>query len=206
MHAVLLYNCPDLTDACSSCLGLNVTNEFECGWCDRPTGVTGTCSVAEDCPEQSFITSRLLCPTPIIADFNPKFGPPEGGTTITITGRDLGATFDDFTAPGTSIAVGDIPCTPTDPENYIPGQSIRCTIIESGGFMGPVTINITLSNGAAISEIPFNIVSPQIARVFPSRGPQAGGTRITVYGSDLNIGNTEETRVTVVGGTECIVE
>ena len=206
MHTVLLYNCPDLTDVCSSCLGLNITNEFECGWCERHSGMTDTCSFIEDCPAQNLTPSSLLCPTPVIADFNPKFGPPEGGTTITITGRELGATFNDFTAPGNSIMVGGIPCIPTHPENYIPGQSICCTTTESDGFMGAMIINITLPNGAAASETQFNIVTPQITRVFPSRGPQAGGTQMTVYGSYLNIGNVEDTRIILIGGTECTFE
>ena len=72
------------------------------------------------------VTEGANCPGPMITDFNPKFGPPEGGTTITITGTDLGVSFSDFTAPGSSITVGGATCAPANPENYMPGQRIDC--------------------------------------------------------------------------------
>ena len=62
---------------------------------------------------------------------------------------------------------------------------------------------IMLSNGPASSVETFTRMSPQVIGVFPPRGPQAGGTNLTVYGTNLNIGNTEDTTITLVGGTEC---
>ena len=153
------------------------------------------------------VTEGANCPSPTITDFNPKFGPPEGGTTITIMGTDLGVSFNDFTAPGSSITVGGVTCTPDNPDNYMPGQRIDCTTTNSGGSTGTETIMITLPNGRVNSMgTEFTVVSPQITGVVPSRGPQAGGTRLTVYGSDLSIGNIEDTRITVTSGTECTVE
>ena len=72
--------------------------------------------------------------------------------------------------------------------------------------MGSEIINITLPNGAGTSVAQFNIVSPQITGLFPSRGPQAGGTNLIVYGTNLGIGNTENTTVTLAGGTQCSVK
>ena len=208
MHcAVLLYSCPGLRDSCSSCLGVSMTSGFECGWCDRPSGTTDTCSFTEDCPampEQTLATIGSQCPTPTIMDFNPKSGPPDGGTTINITGTDLGIAFSDFT--GNSIQVGGVTCTPTNPESYDPGLRIMCNTTSSRGSTGLKNVFITLPNGNASSDVRFNVVSPQITRVFPSRGPQAGGTQLTVYGSNLNIGNVAETRITLIGGTECTVK
>ncbi len=37
----------------------------------------------------TIITDGQQCPAPDITNFSPKFGPPGGGTTITITGRNL---------------------------------------------------------------------------------------------------------------------
>ena len=150
------------------------------------------------------ITEGSNCTNPSISDFDPKSGPPEGGTTIIITGTDLGVSFSDFA--GNSIQVGDVTCTPTNPEDYIPGQTISCITTSSGGSTGAKTILIILPNGAGTSDMQFNVTSPQITRVFPPRGPQAGGTQLTVYGTDLNIGNIEETRIILVGGTECTVK
>ena len=166
--------------------------------------MTDTCTYTG--PDATPVTEGANCPPPTITDFNPKSGPSEGGTTITITGTDLGVSFSDFTAPGSSITVGGATCAPTNPDNYMPSQRIDCTT-DSGGSTGSEAIIITIPNGRADSmNTLFRVVSPQITRVFPSRGPQAGGTRLTVYGSDINIGNIEDTRITVTGGTECTVE
>ena len=152
------------------------------------------------------ITMGSDCAGPTITDFNPKSGPPEGGTTITITGTDLGITFNDFTSPDSSIQVGGVYCTPVNPDSYIPGRRVSCTTTSSVGSPGPKIILIRLPNGPGTSDTQFNVVSPRITGVFPSRGPQAGGTQLTVFGTDLNIGNTEDTRITLIGGIECTVK
>ena len=164
--------------------------------------MTDTCSFIGDCPAQNLATTGSQCPMPTITDFNPKSGPPEGGTTITITGTDLGVSFNNFAE--NSIQVGGANCTPTNSDNYIPGQMISCTTTSSRGSTG---VMIMLPNGDVNSgETLFTRVSPQITGVFPSRGPQAGGTQLTVYGTDLNIGNIEDTRITLVGGTEFTIK
>ena len=198
---MILYNCAELADSCSSCLG----SEFECRWCGTPNQAGGSCAYSGPggmC-DAMLITEGSNCANPSISDFSPKSGPPEGGTTVTIIGTDLGVAFTDFT--GNSIQVGGVTCTPIN-DNYIPGRRIDCTTTSSGGPTGLKTILITLPNGAGTSDAQFNVVSPQITRVFPPRGPQAGGTQLTVYGSDLNIGNTEDTHIFVVDGMKCTVE
>ena len=165
-----------------------------------------TCSFPGKC-SANLVTSSSQCPDPTITGINPISGPPEGGTTITITGRELGVTFDEFTS--NSIRIGTdqngAPCTPTDSESFIPGRRIRC-ITTGGGTIGSKPIQISISSRSGRSYVQFQFVSPQIVGVVPSRGPRAGGTRLTVNGTDLNIGNVEDTRITLAGGTECIVE
>ena len=138
---------------------------------------------------------------PTITDFFPKIGPPEGGTTIVITGTDLGVSFSDFAED--SIQVGGVNCTPADFDGYMPGQRISCTTTNSGVS---TAVMIMLSNGPARSVETFIRVSSEVTGVFPPHGPQAGGTNLTVYGTNLNIGNTENTRIRLVGETECIVK
>ena len=205
MCAVLLYNCLEVATGCSSCIGMSLTSGFECGWCDRPSGMTDTCSFTGDCsPSQNLAASALQCPMPRIMNFTPKFGPPEGGTTIVIMGTNLGVSFSDFAED--SIQVGGVNCIPADSDSYVPGQRISCTTTNSGGSTGSGRITITLPNGSETSIAQFNIVSPQVTGVFPPHGPQAGGTNLTVRGTNLNIGNTVNTTITLVGGTECTVK
>lgn len=193
----MLYNC-GVASCCSSCLSYKISNGFECGWCDRPAGactyIIGECEVAP-------IADGSGCPPPIIDDFFPKSGPVEGGTIITITGRDLGVTYDDFTS--NNIVVGDDPCMPIE-DNFVPGKQIRCTTV-NGNSLGINLINITLPSGAAVSNDGFRIVIPEINRVDPILGPAAGGTQLTVWGSNLNIGNKVNTRLQISNGTNCAI-
>ena len=202
LNAVLLYNCLEVAAGCSSCIGMSLTSGFECGWCDRPSGMTGTCSFIEDCSSQNLVTTGSQCPMPTIDNFDPEFGPPEGGTTIIITGTNLGVSFSDFAED--SIQVGGVNCIPEDSDSYEPGRRISCTTTNS---TMSTAVMITLSNGATSSgQTLFTRVSPRVTGVFPLRGPQAGGTNLIVYGTNLDIGNTEDTTITLVGGTECTVK
>ena len=203
VYVVLLYNCLEVAGGCSSCIGRSMLSGFECGWCDRPSGMTDTCSFTGDCPSQKFnlVTTGSQCPIPIITDFTPKSGPPEGGTTIIITGTDLGVSFSDFAE--NSIQVGGVNCIPADSE-YTPGRRISCITTNSGMS---TAIMITLPNNRDASSVEmFTRVSPEVTGVFPPRGPQAGGTNLTVYGTNLDVGNTVNTMITLVGGTECTIK
>ena len=201
---VLLYNCLEVATDCASCIGMSLISGFECGWCDRPSAMTDTCSFTEDCsPSQNLATSGSQCPMPTVTNFNPKFGPPEGGTTIVITGTNLGVSFSDFAED--SIQVGGVNCIPADSNGYEPGRRISCTTTNSGAS---TAIEISLPNNreATSGQTLFTRVSPQVTEVFPPRGPQAGGTNLTVYGTNLNIGNTINTTITLVGGTQCFIK
>ena len=193
----MLYNC-EVANCCSSCLSYKISNGFECGWCDGSAG--RGCAFIEEC-EVAPVTNGADCPSPIITDFNPKSGPIEGGTTITITGRDLGVTYNDFVS--NSIVVGDDSCVPIE-DNFIPGKHIRCTTI-IGSSLGINLINITLPSGVAVSNDGFRIVIPEISRGDPVHGPAAGGTKLTVWGSNLNVGNKENTRLQINNGTNCVI-
>lgn len=192
---MVLYNC-GVANCCSSCLSYKISNGFECGWCDRPVG---GCAYIGEC-EVAPIMDGSGCPSPVIADFIPKSGPIEGGTTITITDRDLGVTYDDFTS--NNIVVGDVPCVPIE-DKFIPGKQIRCTTI-NGSLLGMYLICVTLPSGIAVSNNGFRIAIPEISRVDPVFGPAAGGTELTVWGSNLNIGNKVNTRLGLGLGTNCV--
>ena len=159
-----------------------------------------SCNIVEDCAEVT-VSDSLECPAPMIDDFEPKSGPIEGGTTITITGRELGITFDDFSA--NSITVGNVHCTPVN-KSYIPGRRVLCTTGRLRALMN--TILIILPTGHTTSTEIFQVATPKVHGVTPMLGPMAGGTRLRVWGRNLDIGNKEETRITVANGVECIVE
>ena len=161
--------------------------------------MTDSCTYIGAC-EAALIREGSGCPAPVIDDFNPKSGPTEGGTIITITGRDLGVTNNDVTS--NSIVVGDDPCMPVE-DGFIPGRQIRCTTI-NGSSLGKNLIRVALPSGLAISSDGFRIATPEIIRVDPILGPAAGGTKLTVWGSNLDIGNKVNTRLHIANGTSCV--
>ena len=202
--AVLLYDCPALTDGCSSCTHLREFQGLDCGWCisltTNPT--EGTCVYTGNCNQLIIGFPRSLCPAPTIIDFHPRAGPIQGGTTITITGLDLGVTFDDFRSNGSTISVGGTPCTPI-PNGYIPGRQIKCILHQRLSDNARNNIMVTLHTGQGISERQFGISEPRITGVFPVLGPAAGGTNLTLWGVNLNIGNLENTRVILQDALKC---
>ena len=199
---MILYNCTALP-GCSSCTSFRLVEGFECGWCQRSLDLDGTaqaCNYIEECSNVP-VSEGSSCPAPVIEDFSPKKGPIEGGTTITITGRELGITFDDF-APE-SIKVGNVLCTLVN-MSYVPGVQILCT---TGRLKSQTnTILISLHSNAVTSSEHFVVATPKVFGVSPSLGPMAGGTRLILLGVNLDIGNREDTRIAISGGIECIIE
>ena len=202
--AVVLYNCPSLADGCSSCLGANLGTGFDCGWCSGSSD--DMCRVSEDChsPAQ-FATAPSGCPAATITSVFPASGPPEGGTTVTITGTDLGVTYDDV---ANNVTISSSRCI-TQEDGYIPGTQIVCETSVSGP--GPKDLIVTVQRGTSSSVIVggslFTVVAPTVTGVEPSFGPMSGGTSITIRGTGLNISNVEDTQVTLDGeaGSECTI-
>ena len=70
-----------------------------------------------------------------------------------------------------------------------------------------VSVLIRLRSGAlTTSHELFRVATPEVYGLAPSQGPAAGGTRLTVWGANLNIGNIGDTRIATVDGIGCIVE
>lgn len=182
---------------CSTCLA----TEFDCGWCD--TISDDTCRVHEDCSSGNFSTQSNQCPSPTISSFSPTSGPQEGGTRIQIRGTNLGVSYSDISS---SVTVGGVPC-PTNESGYTPGLVITC---ETGVFssVGNVNVSVTLAHQSGVvtaSLGPFTVTTATITGVSPEQGPQSGGTLITIQGTNLNIGNTEDTTITI-RDVPCIVQ
>ena len=196
-----------LETSCSSCLGANLETGFECGWCDENS--VDTCHVSEEClsPAQ-FAISSIGCHDAEITSVTPPSGPLEGGTTITITGTDLGVTYDDIE---NSVNIRSSPCI-TQENGYISGKQIVCETTAFTDSPGTKNITITVQRAGSpdLVEGPslFTVVEPTITGIEPALGPLSGGTPITIRGTGLNVGNTEDTQVTLDGedSLECTIQ
>ena len=187
---------------CSACINTRIRTGFQCGWCDASTAI---CSVSEECSGAIFVNTGTQCPAPSITMIQPQTGPPQGGIIITITGRNLGVSFSDFTANSITLTSGNnsVQCTPIS-EGYMSGREVLCRI--NVVPVGTYTLAIDIPSGiGTYNDGTFVVSLPTVIDAIPLQGPIAGGTKVTITGTNLDIGNK-----TVVGfagiTTQCRVE
>lgn len=210
---VLVYQCSAMADNCGFCLEL--PEKYSCGWCKE----SNSCQIQEHCPQQrpSFLISSDTCPNPQILSFEPKSGPHEGGTNITIKGINLGRSFEDIQNGITieliqrDIKLGSIDCIPFR-ELYIRTSQITCQLtsavnnsiqntLPSDSLTGIISVRVTNDYVTKSTEY-YTFVSPHIISVIPSKGPKSGGTKLVLWGLDLNAGSKAEVDV---GDSPCII-
>ncbi|BDH09222.1 IPT/TIG domain-containing protein [Streptomyces hygroscopicus] len=113
----------------------------------------------------------LLAPT--VTSISPAQGPATGGTVVTITGTNLsGATVTFNGNAATNLFY-----------NAAGTQIIATT---PAGVPGPATVVVTTSVGTATLPGAFTYAAaPTTSGITPAQGPVAGGTFVTITGTDL---------------------
>ena len=139
----------------------------------------------------------------------PARGPAEGGTLIRVTGTDLGATFTDIAGVTLQGPSSNATCRLVDSfgSEYIPGEQVFCET-EAVSFPGDYHVVLRVNRNGTSQQLQasvgFTVEQPTVRGVSPSYGPKSGGVEVTVSGSNLDIGNTEDTRVQL-SGADCAV-
>jgi uncharacterized repeat protein (TIGR01451 family) len=134
-------------------------------------------------------------PSPQVAPFftfcAPSFGPPEGGTTLTINGGrffgDTTTTRATFTAAGitrealvTAVTTTSVTLvTPAFPEASSPSVPVSITVVFGTKSSTPATLSLPNCFAFGISTPS----TPSITAVLPSSGSNEGNTRVTIIGS-----------------------
>ena len=203
-----------MADNCGVCLEL--PDKYSCGWCGDQ------CDVQEKCLDRNhntlvWLNKQQTCPDPQIRSFFPRSGPWEGGTNITITGINLGRSYEDIIG-GVYIAytqngqfVSQINCIPFR-EEYVKTSRITCQV-QSPNITSPQKsaagappsgqIVVKIQNEyIAMSKEHFAFVNPKITHIEPSKGPKSGGTRLQVWGLHMDAGSLVEA---FVGSNYCRV-
>jgi len=142
---------------------------------------------------------------PTVTRVSQPTGPIAGGTGVNITGTNfIGAT---------GVTFGGMSVTSFSLEN---GTSIIAIVpVHAAGL---VTVNVVTPNGTAIGASKYTYVAlPTVTSITPSTGPLAGGTPVTIIGTNLigptdsetslsnvSIGGTTLTNMTVVSATKII--
>jgi formylglycine-generating enzyme required for sulfatase activity/subtilisin-like proprotein convertase family protein len=133
---------------------------------------------------------------PTLATVAPGSGPAAGGTPITLTGTNL--------LGATSVTVGGVAANSVQVVN-----STTVTAVTPAGTAGSKSVSVTTAGGTASLSNAFTYLPPPptLSGVAPTTGPTAGGTLITLTGTNLSgatsvtVGAVAATSVTVVSST-----
>uniref|UniRef100_A0A669QE62 Plexin A2 n=1 Tax=Phasianus colchicus TaxID=9054 RepID=A0A669QE62_PHACC len=179
---VHLYKCAAQRESCGLCL--KADPKFECGWCSGE----GRCTLRPHCSPQPWLdwsSRNVKCSNPRITEILTVSGPPEGGTRVTIRGVNLGL---DFSEIARGVQVAGVPCAP-----LVSASRIVCEMGQAlpGISSGPVLLCIgeCKPEFTAKSVQHYTFVTPTVSFLSPSRGPESGGTLVTITGHHLGAGS-----------------
>uniref|UniRef100_A0A8C2WM70 Plexin-A2 n=1 Tax=Cyclopterus lumpus TaxID=8103 RepID=A0A8C2WM70_CYCLU len=188
---VHLYKCAAQRDSCGTCL--KAERKFQCGWCSGE----GRCTLRHHCPPINPYTTRWLNLAKINSPPPPPrllkiimAGPPEGGTRVTIHGTNLGLAFSDMVG---NVEVAGVRCTPVE-DGYIIAEQIVCEMDAAPADSRPGPIQLCVGEcrpelRARSSQL-YSFVTPTVTGLSPSRGPESGGTKVTIMGENLGAGSS----------------
>lgn len=174
--SVILYKCDVLGSHrehadCSLCVTRDP--KYQCSWCGNSCVYNETCALEK--PNE--------CPRPRIDMIKPLSGPIEGGTLVSIEGSNLGIREEDVRG---KISIGNVPC---ELVNYEISVKIVC---RTGAVSHEMTAPIKVANEAGYTEssVQFQFKDIKLQGLYPTMGPQSGGTQISLIGKYLNIGSS----------------
>ncbi|XP_047440578.1 plexin-A2 [Mugil cephalus] len=189
---VHLYKCAAQRDSCGMCL--KAERKFQCGWCSGE----GKCTLRHHCPPINPYTTRWLnlssknvkCTNPRITEVTPVAGPPEGGTRVTIYGTNLGLAFSDMVG---NVEVAGVRCTPVE-DGYIIAEQIVCEMDAAPADSRPGQVQLCVGEcrpelRARSSQL-YSFVTPTVTGLSPCKGPESGGTKVTIMGENLGAGSS----------------
>ncbi len=137
---------------------------------------------------------------PAVVGISPTSGPTAGGTSVTITGAN-------FTG-ATAVRFGT-----TSANNITAVNSTTITATSPAGT-GTVDVTVTTPGGTSATSAADQFTyaaPPTVTSVFPASGPIAGGTSVTITGTNftgattVNFGTIAGTNVTLISPTQILV-
>lgn len=116
----------------------------------------------------------FVVPKPTIAAIAPASGSTLGGTTVTITGTNL--------TGAEAVTFGGTAAT-----SFTVDSATQVTATTPARAAGAVNVAVTTPGGTATRTSGFTYVSvvPAIATIAPAEGPAAGGSSVTITGTNL---------------------
>lgn len=115
-------------------------------------------------------------PAPTINALSPSAGPLAAGTVVTITGTNL--------ANATTVAFGNAGIA-----TAVSCSALACTVTAPAGAAGTVAVTVTTVGGTSAASAADHYTftaTPTVTAVSPASGPAAGGTTVTITGTNLS--------------------
>jgi hypothetical protein len=144
----------------------------------------------------AFRTPSGVTPPPTMSSVSPNSGPTSGGTAVTITGTNFAA--------GATVTFGGVAAT-----NVVVTSGTQINATTPTGSAGAVAVTVTVSGQSASLTSGFTyVVIPTVSGVSPSSGSTAGGTAVTITGTNfaagamVTFGGVAATNVVVTSGTQ----
>jgi hypothetical protein len=109
---------------------------------------------------------------PFKASLSPVSGVTAGGDTVTITGTGL--------STATAVNFGAVSATPT-----VVNDSLLSVVVPAGTAAGAVGVSVTTAGGTNNGLSYTYVDVPTIGTPSPASGPAAGGTAVTIPGTNL---------------------
>ncbi|XP_052781273.1 plexin-B2-like [Mya arenaria] len=203
---VIVYDCGWLgTRGCNFCKALSC-NRYKCHW----NNSTKTCAYSSTCGcarNNSQIECNPVCPEPIITKISPKDGPFKGFVNVTVMGTELGdisQNLSNIEISGKKQGSGD-----NKPYGYLwdkPDDKSDFDLQVRTGFLYSAKSQSTVNNKLLIFRlgdheyilfVDFQLKNSSLTDIFPKSGPEVGGTRVTLYGTNLGIGNKVVERIPI---------
>jgi hypothetical protein len=168
-----------------------------------PAGAAGAASVQLMNPDaqSSSLGSAFtyVAPAPSLTSIAPTSGPASGGTTVTLTGTNF--------LSGATVRFGGVAATGV---TFVSATQLRATT--PAGSRGVVSVQVTNPDAQSVTlsnSFTYTIAGPSVTSVSPASGPMAGGTLITITGTNfvqggaalIRIGNTLAASYTFVNAT-----
>ena len=170
-----------------------------------PAGSAGAVTVTVTVSGQSaslasgFTYISSLSGSPTVTSVSPNSGTTAGGIAVTITGTNFAA--------GASVTFGGTAAT-----NVTLVSATQITATTPAGSAGAVTVTVAVNGQSGSLVNGFTYTSPAspptVTGVSPNSGTTAGGTAVTITGTNfaagatVTFGGTAATNVAVVNGTE----
>jgi CSLREA domain-containing protein len=134
---------------------------------------------------------------PVVTGLNPNAGPIAGGTLVTINGNNLGG--------ATAVNFGGTPAT-----SYSYPMPTTLQAVAPAGT-GTVDVTVTTANGVSALSVADHytyLAPPTVTGIIPNAGTLAGGTPVTITGTNLsgatavNFGTIAVTSFSVISATQ----